>query len=551
MNKRKNIIGFLFIMGAVAAINITLSRFIWRIDLTEDNRYSLSESTKELLDSLSDKVYVKVYLHGNIGAEYKQLEKAVRETLEEFQIYAFADLQYDFIDPNQIEVDSLRIKKYSELTQRGLKTKVEREVIDGKKVEKIIFPGCVVSLGARSLPINFVKDDVNGRENFSRSISELEYEFASTLKILNQERKKRIAFIDGHGELTNKEIYDLMLHLSKFYDSGRLNLATVDTIPEIEAIVIAQPKTAYSEADKYKIDQFVMKGGRAIFAIDAIEIKTDSSGIVGLPYELNLRDLLFRYGVRMNDDMIQDLNSAQIPVRTGPNPNDIELKPWTFHPIINNYANHIITKNLDAVLMKNIGTLDTTKTKDVTKTPLLFTSKYTRVKGNPVGYSPDELRLNTDENYYPQQLLPVAYLLEGNFESLYKGRPTPTGAVRGHFKAEATDGKVVVISDADLLINEFDSRANIPYPLGYSKFTGQQFSNKNFLANTFDYLLNDGNVVNIRAKELSYRPLDLFKIDENKEKLYWQILNIVTPLALLILFGVVQLLLRKRKFEKF
>ena len=201
--------------------------------------------------------------------------------------------------------------------------------------------------------------------------------------------------------------------------------------------------------------------------------------------------------------------------------------------------------------MKNIGTLDSTKTKGVTKTPLLFTSKYTRVKGQPVGYSPDELRLNTDESYYPQQLLPVAYLLEGNFESLYKGRPTPDGAARGHFKAEATDGKVVVISDADLLINEFDTRANIPYPLGYNKFTGQQFSNKNFLANTFDYLLNDGNVVNIRAKELSYRPLDLFKIDENKEKVYWQVLNIVAPLALLILFGIVQFFLRKRKFEKF
>lgn len=551
MNKRKDIVAFLFVIVALVAVNFAVSKVIFRMDLTADNRYSLAESTKEILDDLEDKIEVKVYLHGNVGAKYKQLEKAIKETLDEFDVYAFDGVEYDFVDPNAIENDTVRMRTFADLSKKGLVSKVEREVINGNNVEKIIFPGCFITLGSRTLPINFVKEDVSGRENFDRSISELEYEFASTIKVLTQKRKKRIAFVDGHGELKTQEIYDLMVHLSRFYDVGQISLSTVAAIEEVEAIVIAQPKKAYSEVDKFKIDQFVMNGGRALFAIDAIEIRKDSVGIVGLPYDLNLRDLLFRYGVRVNDDMVQDLNSSQIPVKTGPNKNDIELKPWTFHPIINNFSDHIITKNLDGVLVKNVGTIDTTKTSGVVKTPLLFTSKYTKVKGQPVGYSPDELRLNTDEAYYPQQHKPIAYLLEGNFESLYKGRPAPKPLRPKIRKDVAVDGKVIVISDADIFINEFDARAKMPYPLGYNKFTRQQFSNKNFIANTFDYLLNDGNVVNIRAKDISYRPLDLFKIDENKEKLYWQIVNIVAPLVLLIIFGVLGFFLRKRAYTKY
>lgn len=181
-------------------------------------QHSLAESTKEILDNLDDKVYVKVYLHGNVGANYKQLEKSIRETLDEFDVYAFDGVKFDFIDPNAIENDTLRMKTFSDLTQKGLKSKVEREVINGNNVEKIIFPGCFVTIGSRTLPINFIKEDVSGRENFDRSISELEYEFASTIKVLTQKRKKRIAFIDGHGELKTQEIYDLMIHLSRFYD---------------------------------------------------------------------------------------------------------------------------------------------------------------------------------------------------------------------------------------------------------------------------------------------------------------------------------------------
>lgn len=551
MNKRKDIVAFLFLIVALVAVNFAVSKFVFRIDLTADNRYSLAESTKNILEDLEDKVYVKVYLHGNVGANYKQLEKSIKETLDEFNVYAYDGVVYDFIDPNAIEDDTLRIKTFSDLTQKGLTSKVEREVINGNNVEKLVFPGCFVTLGSRTLPINFVKDDVNGRENFDRSISELEYEFASTIKVLGQKRKKRIAFIDGHEELKNKEIYDVMMHLSRFYDVGRMNLSTIARIEDVEAIVIAQPKTAFSEVDKFKIDQFVMRGGRALFAIDAIEIRTDSAGIVGLPYELNLRDLLFRYGVRVNDDMLQDLNASQIPVKTGPNKNDIELKPWTFHPIINKFSDHIITKNLDGVLFKNCGTLDTTKTNGVVKTPLLFTSKYSKVKGQPVGYSPDELRLNTNESYYPHQYMPVAYLLEGNFESLFKGRPAPKPLQPKERINDAKEGKVIVISDADILINEFDARAQMPYPLGYNKFTGEQFSNKNFIANVFDYLLNDGNVVNIRAKTIAYRPLDLFQIDENKERVYWQIINIVAPLLILVVFGVIGFFVRKRMYSKF
>lgn len=551
MNKKGDILSLVFFVAILVLANVLASKSTYRIDLTEDSRYSLAISTVDVLEDLHDRVYVKVYLTGNVGANYKRLEKSVKEMLDELKIHASEGLKYEFLDPNQIEVDSLKRKKFIELSQRGLKSRIDAQMKDGKRTEKIIFPGAVVTFGAHSLPINFVKEDVSGRENFERSIAELEYEFTSTIKVLTQERKKRIAFVDGHGEVSQKEIYDLMMHLSKFYDVGQLNLSTVDQVKGVEALVVARPRKAFSEPDKYKLDQFVMNGGKVLFAIDAIEIRTDSAGIVGLPYDLNLRDLLFRYGVRVNDDMIQDLNSSKVPVKTGPNPNDIELKPWTFHPIINKYSDHIITKNLDALLVKNLGTLDSTKTEGVVKTPLLFTSKYTKVKGQPVGYSPDELRLNTDENYYPQKHKAIAYLLEGNFESLYKGRPAPKGVVSSGRKSDAKNGKVIVMSDADIMISEFDTRAKMPYPLGYNKFTREQYSNKNFISNAFDYLLNDGSIVNVRAKEISYRPLDLFKIDENKEKLYWQIINIAIPLMVLLLFGLIRQLLRKRTYSKF
>ncbi len=549
--KKKDLTYYGIGLAVIIIINWIASGSFLRIDLTEDKRYSLAESTKDIVSSLDNRVDITVYLHGNFPAGFKNLERAIEETLAEMTVYSGKNLHYRFIDPYQKETDKKkRGKFFQKLAQLGLQPTTIVSKRDGIDQKTLVFPGAVISYKGKQIAVPLLKG--NREQDLYQSIETIEFEMVSALKIILQDKVKQIAFIEGHGELNDIQVYEAMSALSLQYNVGRLNLSAPAKIgKDIAAVIIAQPKKAYTEAEKYKLDQYVMNGGKLLFFMDAVEIRKDSVGLQGLPYDLNLRDLLFRYGVRVNTNMIQDLNASPVPVREGEN---YKLLPWPFYPLLNEFnTKHPIVKNMNALLTRHINTLDTIKAVGVTKTPLVFTSKYTRVKPQPVVYSAEELRINLDKNYYTSGQLPVSYLLEGNFTSLYKGRPIPDGILQSDFKdfkSEGSDrGKVFVFSDGDLLVNAFDQQAKKPYPLGFDQYTREVYSNKQFLLNVINYMLDEQVVRQAFSKNIVKRPLDTFKIKEEKTK--WQIINVALPIILVLIFGMIRWWIRKSIYAKF
>lgn len=551
MQKRKNrdLIVFTVLVLGLVLINIASHFKFFRLDLTSDKRYSISEGTIHALESLDKPLKVKVYLHGQFPAKFTKLEDAVKETLNEFKAYT-SEIEYQFINPNEAINDSLRGVQFRDIMQKGLQPISLKETEGANSSELFVFPGAVLKYGDRFFAINFIKgaEMSSPEERISRSISELEYEFASAIKILSQEKKKRISLIGGHGEIPPNVLSDLLTDLGKTYDIKVLNLASVSKIEKTDAVIVAQPTGEYTEADKAKLDQFIVSGGKALFCMDALEVRKDSIGMQALPYKLNLTDLFFNYGIRINENMVQDLTAAPVRVNTG---SEYKLLPWSFHPLISTFSDHVITKGFDgaAIYMRYISTLDTIKTQSlVKKTPLMFTSNYCKIKSQPVVYSAEELRIYLDKRYYPNENLPVAYLLEGNFKSLFKGRALPIG-VESDQRKDFGESSIIVVSDGDLLVPEIQEKTGRPYPLGFHPLLSQTFMNKTFIKNSLDYLLGENSISNLRAKQVDFRPLDKFQIQEDRLK--WQIINIVIPILLVLLFGILRHILRKRKYASF
>ncbi len=547
-SKLKDITRFFVLLGVLILVNVVVYFSFFRIDLTEDQRYSVAEPSKKILGNLESKVYVSVFLHGNFPARFKNLENAIEEKLEAMKVYGGANLQYKFVDPTATKDSKERNKLYQEIVSKGIQPTTLHANEDGNKVEKLIFPGAIVSYNSKLTAINFLNGNRMGGADvrINQAIEKLEFEFTSAIRRVTQEEKKKIAFLDGHGELSDLELNDIMTTLSENYLVGRMNVATVPEIEDIDAIVIAKPQRKYTEADKYKIDQFVMNGGKLLVFADALESRKDSNGMVALPYETNLTDLFFRYGFRLNKNMIQDLYAAPVPVNTS---SEYKLMPWSFFPLLTNFSKHPIVSNMDALIVRNLGTVDTIKAPGIKKIPLVFTSQYTRVKGQPVAYSADELRIDLNRENYTAGSLPVSFLLEGNFLSLFANRPAPENAGVRNRKNESVDTQILVVSDGDFVANEVDPKSGKPFQLGLDKYSRQVYANADFIRNAVDYMLDENGIVSLRSKKVELRPLDKFKVEE--EETYWKALNMIAPILLLILFGVVRFFLRKHKYTKF
>lgn len=547
--KKKDLVQYGVVIVVLILVNwITSSSFL-RFDLTADKRYSLASSTKEIVSSLEHQLKITVYLHGNFPAGFKNLERSVKETLQEMKAYGGTNVKFEFVNPYEKEKDKKkRGEFFKKLVQLGLQPTTIVSNDGESNQNTLVFPGAVLNYQGKQIAVPFLKG--NREQDLHQSIETIEFELVSAIKVLNQKRRKRIAFVEGHGEFTDAEVYQAMDALSLQYDVGRIDLNVPQKIEQIEALVIAQPKREYTEEQKYKLDQYLLNGGKLLFFMDAVEVRQDSLGLRGLSYEHNLRDLLFRYGIRVNTNMIQDLNAAPVPIKEGEN---YKLLPWSFYPLLNEFnTKHPIVKNMNALLTRHINTLDTIKADGVIKTPLVFTSKYTKVKSQPIVYPVEELRINLDKNYYTSGQLAVAYLLEGKFTSLYKNRPIPQGItskVAKEFKQEGTEGKVFVFSDADVIANSFDMKAKKPYPLGFDQYTREVYSNKQFFLNTVNYMLDEQVVRQSFAKNIVKRPLDKFKVDA--EKRMWQFINVVVPVILVILFGLIRWYLRKRTYANF
>ena len=556
--KRRDLLTFAAVIGGLLLFNFIAQRFFFRLDLTEEKRYTMSPATKKLLRDLKQPVTITVYLTGDFPPAFRRLEQGVRETLTEFQVYGGANLNYIFIDPSAASTEAARNAFYATLFKKGLKPTNLGATENGKRVEKIIFPYAVVSVGAVDKPVLLLRGNQTAPADvrLNQSIEGLEYELASTIRTLVPALRKRIGVVEGHGELTNVQAGDMLGTWQQQYDVFRVTLSKVKDLRSLDAIVVAQPKTPYSEDDKFKLDQFITQGGRALFFIDALRVDLDSVSRNGValatPYNLNLDDLFFKYGLRLNQNLLLDLNSGQIPLVTGVDGNKpkIEPMPWQLYPLINKFSPHPITRNLDAVYLKFTGNLDTVKATGIRKTALLSTSRYTRVLPAPVPINFNDARLEPNPKLYQKGFQPVGYLLEGQFTSLFANRARPgTLQFQPEKPANAKPSKLLVLADGDFIRSEIDPKTGNPYRLGFDRLANTEFANRELVLNATDYLLDETGLIAVRGKQITLRPLDKVKLAEQRRR--WQALNLGAPLVLLGLFGALRAWRRKRRYARF
>jgi ABC-2 type transport system permease protein len=556
VNWKSKKLGDLLVLGNGLAmlllINVLSSFVFFRIDLTDEKRYSIKPATRAILQNLDDDVYIEVYLSGELNASFQRFQKSIRETLEEFRIYSDNKVQYTFADPGSAMGEKAQREFMAELASKGIQPTRVFDKKEGQRIEKIIFPGAVISYGGAETGVMLLKGNKAGspEEEINQSVEGIEFELANAIYKLANDSPKRIGLVSGHGELEGNEAAALRSSLTEVYDAGEVSLLS-GGLYDYDALIIAKPITAFSVQEKYRLDQYIMHRGNVLFLIDKLEAHMDSASradYYAFPYNLDLDDMLFRYGVRLNMEMVQDRVSGRYPVITGETGGKpkIQLIDWPFFPLINRYADHPVTHNLDAVMLRFAGTIDTVKAAGIRKTPLLFSSQYARAMAAPVLVSIQSLRNDINADRFKQSYIPVAYLLEGKFTSLFKNRFVPEGENPKVFREISRPAKLMVVADGDLAKNVVNPRTGEPQPLGFDPVSNYTFANKDLVMNMLAFLTDENGLISARNKDVRIRPLDRERV--NTERTKWQFINIAVPLLLLFVFGSVRTVLRKRRY---
>jgi ABC-2 type transport system permease protein len=553
---KNKLIQILLVVTAVIGVNILANRFFFRIDLTEEKRFTINDATKNLLQNLDDEVYVKVYLTGKgIPAGFKRLENAVRETLDEFQIYGGTKIKYAFIDLNaEIKDEKTRNEKIIELAKKGIQPTNVTAKEDGRRTQILVIPGAVITYKDKEIATLLLKNNSNRaisrQEILNQSCEGVEYQLASAIKTITASQKKKIGIFVNYSRLPAVNQLDLIGALKKNYELYPVDLRQSPTLDGLDAILVMKPDQEFNDDDKYKIDQFIINGGKALFFIDAVKVDSVArEGNMAQVQSVGLEDLLFKYGARLNPTLIKEAQMcASIPLDVGNfgNKANIQLVPWQYYPLINTFGKSPIVKNLDAVYTKYAGTLDTVRANGIIKTPLLMTSQYTQILNAPAIMSYNFANKEMDANQYKAGVQTVGVLLEGKFESLFKNRILPSDPRATTFKAEGKPSKIVICADGDIPVNDFDRKQNTPLPLGFDKYSGNTYANKDFVLNAIDYLLDDNGVISARNKEIVLRPLDKIALQDERE--YWQGINLIIPIVVLILAGLLKGYLRKKRY---
>nr|NQU92897.1 gliding motility-associated ABC transporter substrate-binding protein GldG [Bacteroidota bacterium] len=580
INKRKNIknsnllaLGLGIIL--IILVNVISSYIFTRLDLTAEKRYSLSEATRDMLDDLDDLVYFRVYLDGEFPAGFKRLARETREMLDEFRAHN-PNIEYEFINPSAPSGEQERQRVFTQLVEKGLSpTDLQVKTREGTS-KRIIFPGAIASFHGRETPIQLLisQQTAPPEEILNNSIQNIEFSLADAIRRLTTSYKPKIAFIQGHGELDKNETLDATAALQQYYIvervtiGGQLNSLTErqesnDEVTAIRnkfaAIIIAKPDSAFTEKDKFIIDQYIMRGGSVLWLVEPVIASMDSlqvsSETMGLGIDLGLNDMFFKYGFRLNWDLVMDLNALSIPVNVGQmgGQPQFEFFPWYFFPILTPLSNNPIVKNLNAIKTDFISSIDFVNSSiNIDKTVLLTSSNHSRTVNTPVLISLEILGQNPDERLYNKEYIPVAALVEGTFESLFNNRVPPEIAESKEigFIGESKKTKMIVIADGDVIKNQMHlSQGNYyPLPLGYDKYTGQQFGNKELILNALNYLTDDSGLISVRARELKLRLLDRNRIEN--ERIYWQVFNTIIPVLIVIIFGIILGVMRRRKYAR-
>lgn len=529
-----------------------------RIDFTEDNRFTLSNKSKQLLNNLEQPIHITLFLDGKLPSGFERLKQSTIDMIRDMQAYSKGRLTMNILNP--LEGNQDEQQQFTEaLIDRGIYPTNLSVKTDQGFSQKLIFPSAVVSTEQQEIAINLLqqKAGITPEEVLNNSVQNLEYALLSAISQAIKKESDFIGFTEGHGEPTDLELYDAMHSLPAGNQVGRVNLdsVTYESLQQLRILFIVKPTKPFSESEKYKIDYFIRHGGSVVWAIDQIDASLEylkengSQPLIGR--QLNIDDQLFMYGFRINYNIIADLNCSQIPLTIGNigNQAQIELVPWYFYPILMPTSNNPILKNLDGISTQFISTVDTIESSDIKKTLLLSSSPFARTISTPSPISLQMVEETPDPRKFQSKPLPVAWLAEGNFPYIFKNRPTPTAIEKPVDLAETSKKtKMVVFGDGDWLINQINTKDQSPYPLGWDKYTEQQFANKALLHNLVDYLLNDEELILLRSREVKLRLLD--KTIVSSQKLKWQIINVAAPIFLLSLLALVQQWVRRRKFGK-
>lgn len=572
--KYDNIVQLVAGLVIIILINVIGSYIFTRFDLTSEKRFTLSNSTKQMLRETDDIIYFKVYLEGDFPSGFKRLSQSTREMLDEFRAYS-DNIQYEFVNPTASEDAKVRKDVHDRLVEQGLEpTDIAVRTKEGQK-QQSIFPSALVTYKGRTVPVSLLANKLGAAPDaiINNSVQALEYNLVSAIRKLSVVNKPKVAFIQGHSELSKLETADIAIALSDYYNveyvdiKGQLNSLTervesedgkFNIVNKFKTIIIAKPDSVFTEKDKFIIDQFVMRGGKVLWLVDPVFATMDSlqktNTTIGITQDININDQLFKYGVRLNSNLLMDLSALPIPMVTGymGNQPQFEFFPWPYFPVLTATSGNPVVKNINAVRTEFISSIDTVGDPAIKKTVLLTTSQYTRVAQTPVMISLAILGKDPDTRDFTDAPQPVAVLLEGKFESVFMNRIPKeiSQAPEIGFTARSEENRMIVISDGDIIKNQvqFANGTYIPLPLGYDRHTGQTFGNKELILNAVNYLSDDAGLMSVRSRELRLRALDVNKARENL--LSWQLINILIPVVLIIIFGIIQFAIRKRRFSK-
>ena len=571
--RRQNILGIIAVLLVLVFANVISSYLFRRFDLTSEKRYTLSESTKEVLKGLDDQVLFRVYLEGDdLPAEYRRFRNDIKNMLDQFRAYS-SNVEYEFINPNAFKTEEEKMQLYQTLVKKGLVPIPIATEEEGVQKQQVVYPAMEVTYKGRETALQLQSAGLSSRsteEVINTSVENLEYNFVTALHRLTRPVQARVGFLTGHNELDKIDIYDIQMSLVDDYKvenvylnqninalTGRIQNVSDSSVTvsnKYDVLVVPKPLETFSDKDLYVIDQFVMYGGKILWLVDALDADLDSlqgkeqTFATRLP--TNLEEMFFNYGVRINPDLLMDYRCRGIPMMV--NDNRMQLVPWYYFPTLVPNSDHPIVRNLDVLKTDFISSIDLIDN-NIKKTVLLTTSDHVHIKNAPVNVQLADARIPVNEQLFNRSNLPVAVLLEGSFQSLFRNRLATAFMELSEigYKSECEKPtQMIVVSDGDIIRNGVQSSEQglYPLPLGYDKYTDVMFANKTFILNAINFLAGDEAMIDARPRNIAIRRLDVAKVKSQRG--YYQFANIVYPVVLVLLLAAVVLCARVLRYRR-
>jgi len=558
--QRQALVRIVIMAAILVCVNVLASYFHTGLDLTSEKRFTLSTPTKKLLRNMPEVAVVDVYLQGKFPAELQRLQEAVRECLRSFKDIAGNKVIFRFTNPLEGKSESDQKLIAQDLSEKGiwlrqLPTKDDDE--EGYSM-KVFFPYALVQYNGKEMAVNLLENHQGSfAQNISYAEASLEYKFANAINQLGRRDRARIAYLTGNNEELGIQTFDMLHTISANYTLDTVDLSRIHHPISIayDAVIINEPTIPFIGPDKLKIDQYVMRGGHVLWIVNNLNVSLDSlvhsPQTIALEYGLNLDDILFKYGVRVNNDLIEDRQDLPLP-RTSEGTSQVEMHEWVYFPRLNPTSDHPIVKNMDFLMSGFTNSIDTIKASGIKKTILLHSSKYSLSARSPVRVSLSMMNYPLKNEMFPKSYLPVAVLLEGKFHSVYEHKLAPEylhtlDSLKDTFKPKTdSNTSMIVISAGNIFNNDYTAKDGV-LPIGYYKYTGDFFANKDFLLNCLEYLTDNSGILEARSKDVKLRLLDTGRAKD--EKTMWQFVNVAIPIAMVLVFASAYFFFRKRRYE--